>query len=389
MGIEKIKNGVLQLTYLLGFLFYLHSYLPAYINSSFLEQYINERAVGILFIISSIIAIFGFIYAEKLLVKYGNYKIMFTGVFINFLLTLVLALSDNPLFILPIFVLGQLFLRILLFSLDILLENNTEEIQTGKIRGIFMTLTSIALVISPFIAGVVIENGSYKSVYFLSAIIMLPILVILFSKFRKFNETSYSRSPIRESVAKILEKPDLVRIFSSNLILRTFYAFMVIYSPIYLHERIGFSWEQIGAMFTFMLLPFVLFEIPLGKLADTRFGEKEMLSIGFIITGLSTASIFLIHNNSLVLWAILLFVTRTGASIIEIMTETYFFKKVSPNDSDIIGTYRMVDPVAYIIGPVIGTLILSITSDARFIFLVTGIILISGLRFSMLLRDTL
>ncbi|MEK7120873.1 MAG: MFS transporter, partial [Patescibacteria group bacterium] len=284
---------------------------------------------------------------------------------------------------------GQLFVRILLFNLDVLLEKNTNERQTGKIRGIFLTITNIAVVISPFISGSIIENGDYKNVYLLSSIILIPILFLLFYKFRKYNKIDYIRHPIGASISKILRRPDLVRIFSSNLLLRTFYAFMVIYSPIYLHETMGFSWEEIGIVFTIMLLPFILFELPLGKLADTRFGEKEMLSIGFIITGLSTASIFFMQSQSLLLWVILLFITRTGASIIEIMTETYFFKKVSPDDSDIISTYRMVDPVGYIIGPIIGTLILSITNDTRFIFLVLGMLLILGLRFSMSLRDTL
>ncbi|MEK7120615.1 MAG: MFS transporter, partial [Patescibacteria group bacterium] len=191
MGTEKIRNGVLHLTYLLGFLFYVHSYLLVYVNSSYLGQFISEKAIGVVFIISSIVAILGLIYAEKILVRYGIYKMMFVGIIINFLLTITLAISKNLLLILPAFIFGQLFVRILLFNLDVLLEKNTDERQTGKIRGIFLTITNIAVVISPFISGSIIESGDYKNVYLLSSIILIPILFLLFSKFRKYNNIDY------------------------------------------------------------------------------------------------------------------------------------------------------------------------------------------------------
>ena len=64
---------------------------------------------------------------------------------------------------------------------------------------------------------------------------------------------------------------------------------MVIYTPIYLHEHIGLPWSDIGIIFTIMLLPFVLFEFPAGKLADGKWGEKEPPIIGIILIAVSTA----------------------------------------------------------------------------------------------------
>ena len=41
---------------------------------------------------------------------------------------------------------------------------------------------------------------------------------------------------------------------------------MIIYTPIYLHEHLLLGWDQIGFIFTIMLLPFIILEFPLGNI---------------------------------------------------------------------------------------------------------------------------
>jgi MFS family permease len=77
-----------------------------------------------------------------------------------------------------------------------------------------------------------------------------------------------------------------------------------------------------------MLLPFVFVQFPLGRLADKKWGEKEILSLGFIIVAIATGLISFISGGSMILWMTILFITRIGAATIEIMCDTYFFKKV-------------------------------------------------------------
>ena len=59
---------------------------------------------------------------------------------------------------------------------------------------------------------------------------------------------------------------------------------MIIYTTLYLHDTMKFSWQSIGSIYAFMLLPFVLLSLsyPLGRLSD-KIGEKKILIIGFII----------------------------------------------------------------------------------------------------------
>ena len=102
---------------------------------------------------------------------------------------------------------------------------------------------------------------------------------------------------------------------------------MVIYTPIYLHEYIGFGWDKIGIIFSIMLLPFVILDFPLGKLSD-KIGEKKMLMAGFLIMTSSVLAIPLMTEPLLWLWAVILFMTRVGAATIESLSESYFFKVI-------------------------------------------------------------
>ena len=117
--------------------------------------------------------------------------------------------------------------------------------------------------------------------------------------------------------------------------------------------------------------------------------EKEILTLGFLIMAFSTGLITFINDKNLVLWAVILFVTRVGACAVEIMCDTYFFKKVDGRDTNLISFYRMSSPVAYITGPAIATLIISFhLVQLKYLFLILGILMISGLRFALRLKDT-
>ena len=173
-----------------------------------------------------------------------------------------------------------------------------------------------------------------------------------------------------------------------GFLLQFFYSWMVIYTPIYLYTHIGFSWQEIGIIFSIMLLPFVLTEAPLGKLADRKWGEKEVMSVGFIVMALATGLIAFVETKNLALWAILLFITRIGAAMVEIMSETYFFKKVHSSKADVIGFFRTMRPFAYIISPILATVLFAFFLPIKYIFLVLAIIMFLGLYSSLELKDT-
>lgn len=164
-----------------------------------------------------------------------------------------------------------------------------------------------------------------------------------------------------------------------------FYAWMVIYTPIYLLQA-GFSWIEIGKMFTVMLLPFVIIEYPAGYIADKYIGETELLSIGFAIMAISIFALMTV--NSFVGMMLALLCSRVGASLVEIMRETYFYKKVRSGDLDMMETFRNMNPIAHIIAPATATILLAFGAHVPSLFLVLGVGMAFAAAIPRTIKDT-
>jgi MFS family permease len=163
-----------------------------------------------------------------------------------------------------------------------------------------------------------------------------------------------------------------------NFILNFFFAVMVIYTPIYLINHIGFNWSELGVIFTIMLMPFVIFGFPTGLLIDKyKVSKRKILYVGFTIIILSTLSIAFISNTNIALWALVLFLTRMGASIIETTSEVYFFTHIKEEETYLLSIYRDMTPVAYLIAPLFATVVFMFV-EFKYIYIILSVILASA-----------
>jgi len=374
---------------LLGFIFTMHLALPVYVNSTFLSNFASESTVGLIYTLSSVLTIIGLIYFSPILRKLGNYKTALTFIVLQMLALAGLALSNSLILVAPIFILSIALGNLIGLNIDVFIEHDTTSKTVGSVRGLFLTIINIGWILSPMLAGVLLDGtNQYWKIYGTAVLLLFPTLLILQSNFKNFKDPHYEEIPAQTTLHKIWTEPNLYRIFMANIILNLFYAWMVIYTPIYLHKYIGFDWETIGFIFTIMLIPFVLLDMPLGKLADKKWGEKEMMSIGFIIMAISTVIMSVVDGGGAWLWALVLFTTRVGASIVEIMIETYFFKKVGERDANMLSMFRTTRQIAYIIAPALFSLSLWFV-DYRYTFIILGVISLYGLRYSLTIKDTL
>lgn len=387
---KYLKNGAdaFQVLYMMQFIMAMTIALPSYINSSFLSTYASDDIVGLLYTGGSLLTLILMITMSRILNRFGNYKTTFVVATTSVLLTLGLAFLQLPYSIYALFIVYTALTSVIFFNMDVFIEAHSSDGHTGSIRGFFLTITNLAFVISPFIAGSILTNGDYWKIYMLATVTMASLLFLLLSYFRDFTDPTYDRIPFWKGLKEVFERRDIALVFVTAIALRLFYAWMVIYSPIYLHNHIGFTWSEIGIMFTVMLLPFILFQIPAGKIADKKWGEKELLALGFILMGITTAGISFLESTEIWVWTFALFGTRIGASIVEIMSESYFFKKVDGTDTHIISFFRNARPLAYIIAPVIASTIL-LFLPLQYIFVVAGaVIIFIGLPATLMLKDT-
>jgi MFS family permease len=365
----------------------LHIALPLYITSSFLAQFVEEQTVGLLFSASAVLGLFLLVWAPTLLPRIGNYHSLSLVVILELLALASVVLAQNPLIVSTSFVVAFSLHWLLLYYLDIFLEDGSRDATTGSTRGIYLTTMSAGVLVAPAITGVIATSLDFRAVYAFSAFALFAMYVMLYARFRRFRDPVYKMLRFRKALATTIAHPELWRIAVTNFLLFLFYSWMVVYLPVYLTARIGFSWQEIGVLFAIMLSPFVLFEWPLGRLADRRFGEKELLAAGFAIAAFATTAIFFVTTPHFALWAAVLFLSRVGASMIEIMNETYFFKHVASADASLVGLFRMSRPLGFAVGPAIAALFLTFF-DVPHLFLVLGVILLIGVPLAWGLQDT-
>ncbi len=386
---ERVRqHKLLTVIYASNIFLSFHYYFIIYVNSSFLSEFFTDSQVSTLYIIASFLNLLLLLNISKILNKVGNYKIITYSIIIEALAILGLAVSDTAFLVGLYFIIHQIVVPIILFNLDVFLESeSTDNTKTGGIRGTYLTLANITLVIAPSIVGLILLNNQYHRVYAVSLMFLVPLYLCIKKYFKVYVDAPVSHIKVRETIRTYLATPNLSRIFATHFSLQLFYAFMIIYTPVYLSKYIGFSWGEIGIMFTIMLLPFALFELPIGKLADKKYGEKEILTIGLVIMGLSTLVMSFISVKSFLLWTILLFITRTGASFVEITSDSFFFKQVNTTNTDEISIYRTTRPLAFIIAPLIATLALQFL-PYHYIFMIVGTIVILATHWSLALKDT-
>lgn len=372
--------------YLGGFLLSIHYALVVYVNSSLLKLFASDGQVSVLYALGSAASIASLALAPRFLSRVGLIYTMGTFILLEMIAVFGLGSVGIAGLVMALFVLHQAAEFIIYFCMDVSLESETkEENTTGRKRGLYLTMQNIAWVISPVLVSVLIGSQSdtvtrltFSNVYFLSGVALAAFFLIVLFAF-KDTTPSESKSTLLGIIRSVKDK-DSFRVLAVQFFLNFYYAWMVVYLPLLLTEEIGFEWSKIALILTVMLLPFLLFELPAGYLADKKYGEKETMVLGFIILAIFTSIIPFIHVRSFALWAGILFMTRVGASLIEIAVESYFFKHVNSSDSGQISLFRTARPLSFLIAPLVALPVLSITSfGGSFFFL--AIISLFGLLF--------
>ena len=382
-----LRAPSLTAVYLLVCFYTLHVAVPAYINSSFLELLTNQKTVGLVFAGASLVSIVALAWSPRILKSMGDFSTTLIFLTAEVAIFFGLATLKDPVLLIALFIISYALIYLISLDLDLIVESFSKDAATGSTRGLYLTSANIAWVLAPILAAGILRNGDYWRVYMAAAFLLIPALVIFARRLEHFRDPRYRSTPLFETARAVWQSKDLRNIFAASLILNFFFTWMVIYTPVYLHEQLSFPWEDIGIMFSIMLVPFLLLEAPLGRIADRYLGEKELLTLGFVIIAVATMLMSFVTDNAFLTWTALLFATRVGAACVEIMSETYFFKKIDGRDANIISFQRTVRPLAGIIGPLTASALL-LFIPFQYLFLALGLITLLGVPFSLGIKDT-
>lgn len=370
----------------------LHSSLVLFVNSSYLAQFFQSGFISFLYVFASCVSLLTFFYSSTFLRTVGNFKLAVILTLLEMVALFGMAFAGTPIAAGFFFTLHFVVVPLIFLSLDVFMEAiiGTQEIRTGGARGLYLVFLSLAGAIAPALSGLIIEEGditSFTSVYVASALLLLPFLAVITFYFNKFQDGLYPKSDLKQLLSTYAREKDTRNVFIAQLHLQFFFTWMVIYTPLYLASVAGFNWVEIGYILFASQLAYVICEYPIGVIADRYLGEKEMMAFGFFLLAISTSWLSFLPSGNIAIWMLVMFLTRVGASFVEVTSESYFFKHTRSTDSDKISLFRSSRSIASIYGALLGSFIL-IQVEFNFIFIVLGVLMIPGIFFTLLLKDT-
>lgn len=369
-------------TFILGFL---DAFL-IYILSSYFSELTGNDNVGVFYLVAYTGVLFSLFYLQPLIRVIGKARALYLCLGMAILASALLTQMDVSWLAVGLVLVFIVATNIVWVVLDILLEGYSKDQVSGRIRGLHLTVMNAGLLGAPFLSTLVLERFHYEGVFFILIIGYIFIFLVSLIGFRNDNVVFQERLRLRQTLSKMTKEKNLIRIYFVSFAMEFFYAMMIVYTPLYLLS-LHFSWNDIGIIFTLMLIPFVLLQYPLGVLADKRFGEKELLIGSIVIVFLSTFTLGFLGVQSLWIWAAVLFLTRIGIAGIEILRDSYFYKQIDGSDMDVIAFFRTARPMANIIGALLSA-VLFIFFPLVSIFFLVSVVLFFSFFITLSLDDT-
>lgn len=378
------------LVYIISVVFTFFSLFTAFSSSTYMERFVAPEQVGLLYSAGALLGIVLFFLMPYILRQNGNVVTTLILMSISIVTLLFIGIAPSTLFVVLAFILFLGITPLIYLNIDIFSETliGTNEGKTGSTRGLALTLMSMAGLAAPFAMGTVIgDTDNLALIYFLAIGVGLVFITIIIGAFRQFYDPIYHRIKIKDLIRLTYNNRNIRVVLFTHFLLQLFFTWMVIYVPLYLATEVGLSWVEISQIIAAGFVAYVIFEYPIGIIADDYIGEKEMMAVGFLILALSSAAISFTAMFGLWGWMLVIFISRVGASLVEVTTESYFFKQVNGNDSGTMSLFRLMRPLANFAGALLGTVTLLIL-PLQLMFIVLGFVMVGGMIATLVITDS-
>lgn len=372
-----------------NFFFALFAALITYTLLAYLSSFMPIAYTGLVIAGGALVALLVFPFLPHLVARYGAQRLALIFGIIEMIALLVLAAAPGAITASILIALTISLQPLLSYELDLLLEATVdEEGTTGRVRTIFITAWNSAALLAPLLMGaLLVDSDAYGRIFLAAAAALVPFIV-LFAVRRLPQGVPVTLTHMQDTLVCISRDRDFAAVVFGHFLLYSFYIWAPLYVPIYLHTVLDIPWSTLGWMFSVMLFPYVLIEYPAGWVADRLLGDKEIMCIGFLFAGISLALVStLTTSSSLVIILSILIFSRIGTALIESMTESHFFRRVSEKDVNSISVFRSVWPAAYVVAPIIGSCILFFGNYQMLFLLTGGFIAIAGVTTTLLIKD--
>ena len=455
MPISPTKKKLLIIGFALTFLYALQLSIPLYTLARFLSIYFDNNQIVYVYLITAVIGMYIINLYNKFLSRYHNFGTASTIILVNIISLLIMAFVNNGIIIGFYSVVYMTMNSLLAVSTNLYIQEFSEHHDVGMVRGINLILTATALICGLYISKVLLllnisiphVHTIYGILYIATAILLIPMLLLINHYFKNIEEPRYRGGHMWRVLSQLHRNKDLYGVFIANLALQVFITIMIVYFVNYLidYGNVLLS-DYVGVLMPVALLPFILLPYAIGSLSDRKYGEKEFMIWGLVIMSVTVFCIpiithynnismvelnnfiksineplinfdsntvpvsfkNLISNNGnqslivnmqdvvyrkiLLAWAMLLVVGRIGSSVLETASTSYFYKKISKKDSDIISLFNNSSSLAMAIAGVLAMIAIYINRQMGVnyaIFILAGAFCLCSIYYVSRVEDTL
>ncbi len=347
----------------------------------------NASSVGFISGGMTLLSVLCFIFFTPIIERFSEQKLLSFGILGMVFGYLLFFIADNILIVLIaaiVLVISQVFHA---ESQGILVCDSCNKKEIGKTEGFVWAIRNLGWLIGPLIGGFVAANIGIPFVFVFCAIFaFMAFIVINTSKINLCNHKVIQMGKLISSLKNMkhfFSEGNLLKIYIISGGIAIYFGIIYIYTPLYIIQS-GLPDYFVGLFLFAIVIPLVLLEYPLGKLADKK-GYKKFFMWGYLIIAVFSLLSFLADNIYLSLS--LLVLATVGAAFIEGNVESFFFKNIKKTDEErYYGPFRTHVDLFSLLGKLICAILL-IFFNLHCIYLFLAVVMAFFAFFSLVIKE--
>ncbi|MBN2251381.1 MAG: MFS transporter [Candidatus Altiarchaeota archaeon] len=294
----------------------------------------------------------------------GRKWVLAIGLVIGGAIGLVLQYTTTPFLFLLLMVLCGLGNAAVNTSARSFVMDISPKKRESEYFSLYTTAMSLGFVLGPLIAGDFLSGGFENGVYCVSLIFMatctISFIILFFLKESVGNTKVFSagfRELIKNDKVFLRSFSDFRRLGHVGLLILFVTALLSLsdrliwtIEPLYYQSNIPSLY--VGVIMSMFILPYVLFEIPAGLLAD-RYGKFKVLLPGLFLAGFSLIAFSMVSNVFMMIF--FAFMTTTGFSLTWPSLSGLLTEVSSKHEKgNIVGVWNLSEDLGFTLGPLLG-----------------------------------
>lgn len=349
---------------------------------SFFHNAVTVGLVSAFFTGIAIISYFAFV---PLIEKLDKGKIYIYSILVFAASYVLFALNTNKTFLILIGMILFIAATFRATSFGIIVRDKSSKTKLSRNEGLIYTFANTSWIIGPLLAGIISARYGIRSIFFISAVILVLVAFIFKKskikdhKIKKKTDTSMYRNFI-----DFFKSKDRTLVYILHGGVSFWWILIYLYIPL-LIVRQGLGTEWIGYFLFAVPIPLILLECKFSNIAG-KIGFKKMFKRGYLIVSILSLLCFFFISNLFVVFALVV-IASIGMAMLEPTTEAYFFDVCKgKQDLRFYGPFNTAISFGKLFGKIIPALVLIIV-PFQFTFIIFSIIMFILFLVSFKVRD--